>query len=162
MTGMSRCSEIWGPTWAVSPSMACRPVIIRLYSSFRSPPANVEEVAQVSAPPNTRSGIKIPRSAPMARASRRTSSALGSPMVMAVISAPYRSFSLSAASSPALSSGFMIASMALLSSVPSGLNFTPPFVSGTCFIHTTTFTASPPYFKTLPDMTMRCTSEVPS
>ena len=37
------------------------------------------------------------------------------------------------------SSGFMIASIEALSSVPSGLNFTPPFVSGTCLIHTTIF-----------------------
>ena len=45
------------------------------------------------------------------------------------------------ASKPALSSGFMIVSIAPLSKVPSGLNLTPPLVSGTCLIHTTIFTA---------------------
>ena len=39
-----------------------------------------------------------------------------------VTSAPYWSFNLSAASRPALSSGFIIASIAALLSVPSGLN----------------------------------------
>ena len=100
----------------------------------------VWEVAQVSAPPKTRSVTRMALSAPMASASRSTSAAFGRPMVSTVTSAPYLSFSRSAASRPALSSGFMIASIAARFSVPSGLNCTPPFVSGTCFIQTTIFT----------------------
>ena len=136
---MFRCSEIWGPTCAVSPSIAWRPVMIRSYSILRSAPARVWEVAQVSAPPSTLSVTSTPLSAPMAMASRSTSSALGSPMVRTVTSAPYWSFRRRAASRPALSSGFIIVIMAALSRVPSGLNLTPPLVSGTCLIQTTTF-----------------------
>ena len=42
--------------------------------------AIVVEVAHVSAPPNTRSVTRIPLSAPIAIASRSTSSAFGRPM----------------------------------------------------------------------------------
>ena len=86
-------------------------------------------------------------------ASRRTSSAFGSPIVITVTSAPYSSFKRSAASRPALSSGFngakvsysVEAAMAKLYAAEvamevTGLNFTPPFVSGTCFTQTTIFT----------------------
>ena len=107
---------------------------------FLRAPAIVVDVAHVSAPPNTLSVTRIPLSAPIAIASRRTSSAFGRPIVSTVTSAPYSSLILSAASKPALSSGFMIVSIAPLSNVPSGLNLTPPFVSGTCFTHTTIFT----------------------
>ena len=106
---------------------------------FLSAPAIVEDVAQVSAPPSTLSVTRMPLSAPIAIASLKTASAFGRPIVTTVTSAPYSSFNLSAASRPALSSGFMIASIAFLSRVPSGLNLTPPFVSGTCLTQTTTF-----------------------
>ena len=146
--------------------------MIRSYSRLRIAPASVWEVAHVSAPPKTLSVTRIPLSAPIAIASRRTSSAFGRPMVITVTSAPYSSFNLSAASSPALSSGFMIVSIAPLSSVPSGLNLTPPFVSGTCLIQTTIFIVFPLlifvrfsfmcYFNNAPEITIRCTSLVPS
>ena len=97
------------------------------------------DVAHVSAPPNTLSVTRTASSAPIANASRRTASAFGRPIVTTVTLAPVSSLILSAASRPALSSGFMIASIDALSSVPSGLNLTPPFVSGTCLIHTTIF-----------------------
>ena len=82
----------------------------------------VLDVAHVSAPPSTLSVTRIALSAPIASASRSTSAAFGSPIVSTVTSAPYWSFNLSAASRPALSSGFIIASIAALLSVPCGLN----------------------------------------
>ena len=62
-----------------------------------------------------------------------------------------------------IKSEIMIASIAFLFSVPSGLKCTPPFVSGTCFIQTITFTIGfLLYFNRLAEITIRCTSEVPS
>ena len=60
-------------------------------------------------------------------------------------------------SKPALSSGFMIVSIAPLLRVPSGLNCTPPAVSGTCLIHTITFIeiCLLIYFKILAEITIR-------
>ena len=114
--------------------------MIKSYSRFLIAPASVVDVAHVSAPPNTLSVTRTALSAPIARASRRTSAAFGRPIVITVTSAPFCSLILNAASKPALSSGFIIASIAPLSSVPSGLNLTPPFVSGTCLIQTIIFT----------------------
>ena len=55
---MPKCSEICGPTCAVSPSMAWRPVMIKSYSKLRIAAAMVWEVAQaVDIPINGVGGV---------------------------------------------------------------------------------------------------------
>ena len=58
-------SATCGPTWAVSPSMACRPPTIRSKSPIlRIAMAKAYEVAKVSAPAKARSVRSTPSSAP--------------------------------------------------------------------------------------------------
>ena len=53
--------------------------------------------------------------------------------------------------------------MAARSMVPSALTATTPEVSGTCLTQTMIFMVFlPPHLMIAPEMTMRCTSEVPS
>ena len=68
-----------------------------------------------------------------------------------------------AASRAFISSGLEMVAMAARSMVPSALTATTPEVSGTCLTQTMIFMVFlPPHLMIAPEMTMRCTSEVPS
>jgi len=161
--GKSRCSAICGPTWAVSPSIAWRPVITKSKFNWRRAPARAFDVARVSAPANFLSLKCIALSAPSAKASRKISSAWGGPIVITVTWAPNLSFSCRAISNPPLSSGFIILGTPSLIRVPlTGSNLIS-LVSGTCFIQTTiSISAWFYYFNKLAAITIFWTSEVPS
>ena len=86
-------------------------------------------------------------------------------MVITTTLQPVASFRRRAASTAFLSSGLMMVAMDARFRVPSGLTATLPEVSGTCFTHTIAFMSisSVPYFTPRwLEMTMRCTSLVPS
>ena len=125
----------------------------------------VLEVAQVSAPPNSRADTRYASSAPMARHSRSMDSVGGGPMdtthtfTSGLVSLIWR-----AASRAFISSGLEMVAMAARSMVPSALTATTPEVSGTCLTQTMIFMVFylPAYFKMAPEMTILWTSLVPS
>ncbi len=137
---MPSFSATCGPTWAVSPSIACRPQKIRSNAPlFSTAHLSAYEVASVSAAAKARSVRSMTRSAPRYRQSRRTSAALGGPMVITVTVPPCVSRTWSAISSAWRSSGLNIAGSAPRFMVPS-LVITSPVtlcVSGTCLTRTT-------------------------
>ena len=160
------CSAICGPTCAVSPSIACLPHTIRSKSKCSRAAVIVQDVAQVSAPPKALSDTKIPSSAPIARASLKAASACGGPIDKTVTwISGFSSLSLSATSSPDLSSGFIIlGTPSLIRVLVTGSSLTS-LVSGTCLIHTTIFIYNTPSDYLTPNQpatTIFITSDVPS
>ncbi len=101
--------------------------------------AKTNDVAYVSEPANIRSQIKMARWAPIASASRNTSSATGGPIVSTVTDAPCVSPSWSAASTACLQAGFIMPAARSLLSVPVFSSQGNSVTIGTCLMQTTIF-----------------------
>ena len=137
---MSRCSATPGPTWAVSPSIACFPQITRSNSpSFKIASANVYEVASVSAPAKALSDRRMASSAPRARVSRSAASACGGPIEMQVTRPPCSSRICRACSTAYMSKGFTMDDTPSRTNVLVLRSILTSVVSGTCFTRTTKF-----------------------
>ena len=80
----------------------------------------------------------------------------------ATTSHPVASFNLKAASKAAKSSGFVMVAIDARSNCPFSLTATFPEVSGTCLTQTIAFILCPSYFNKAPEITIICTSLVPS
>ena len=118
----------------------------------------------MSAPAIFRSVSRTPRSAPRAIASRRTSSAIGGPIVIAVISPPAVSLIRRAASRAERQAGFIIPSARSRWRVPVAGSQGSSETIGTCLMQTTIFSIGSYvlWASTAREMTIRWTSLVPS
>jgi len=127
-----------GPTWPVSPSMACLPHRIRSQGSSRRMACDrVYAVAQVSPPANSGAERSTARSQPIASASRSSFSAAGGPMDSTVTVPPCASRRRSASSMAYMSNGFTMDAASERRSVFVTGSKRTWVVSGTDLTHTT-------------------------
>ena len=152
--------------------MACLPAKIRSnVPTVLMPAATALEVAQVSEPPSALSDNRTASSAPIARHSLSISLACGGPIVTTTTSVSgWLSLTSSACSKALASSGLRMDGTPSLIRVPVSGLILISVVSGTCLTHTMIFifyllfthALLCSYRPMLPEMTILCTSEVPS